>query len=370
MKIFMLIFPLATIFSQNILAQNVGIGTITPGAKLHIVNGASGYNSSYFPGMILEGNSNTYLNFLTPNGSESSVLFGKASDASSGGIVYNNTANLNGLQFRTNGNVTRMVINLTGNVGIGTTTPNAPLSFPASLGKKITLYPGTTGDVGLAVAGNRFQIYSDNPSADVAIGYDVAGTFNERFAFKPNGALAINGNAGTSGQVLQSNGAGAAATWVSPAAVHTIGESYGGGIVFYVYDNGLHGLIAATADQSTGVQWANNVNITNAVRDGLVAGKFNTERIIIYQGAGAYAAQICANYQGGNYGDWYLPSKYEVNLLYLQRAVVGGFASASYWSSTEWSFDNFYAWDQSFISNSQSTAPKANSNRVRAIRAF
>ncbi|MEP7253233.1 MAG: hypothetical protein ABI683_12660, partial [Ginsengibacter sp.] len=106
-----------------------------------------------------------------------------------------------------------------GNVGIGTLSPNSPLGFPPSLGKKITLYPGATGDVGLAVAGNRLQIYSDNPSADVAIGYDAAGTFNERFAFKPNGALAINGNTGNPGQVLQSNGNGAAAIWTSSSNI-------------------------------------------------------------------------------------------------------------------------------------------------------
>jgi len=99
-------------------------------------------------------------------------------------------------------------------VGIGNNNPNAPLSFPPSLGKKITLYPGATGDVGFGVSGNRLQIYSDNPNADVAIGYDAAGVFNERFAVKPTGALAVNGNVGSPGQVLQSNGA-SAATWTS-----------------------------------------------------------------------------------------------------------------------------------------------------------
>jgi len=98
-------------------------------------------------------------------------------------------------------------------VGIGNNNPNAPLAFPAALGKKITLYPGATGDVGFAVAGNRLQIYSDNPNADVAIGYDAAGTFNERFAVKPTGALAVNGNTGAPGQILRSNGAGSAAVW-------------------------------------------------------------------------------------------------------------------------------------------------------------
>ena len=102
-------------------------------------------------------------------------------------------------------------------VGIGNDNPNAPLAFAATLGKKITLYPGATGDAGFGVAGNRLQIYSDNPNADVAIGYDASGLFNERFAVKPNGALAVVGNTGTAGQMIQSNGAGAAASWSSPS---------------------------------------------------------------------------------------------------------------------------------------------------------
>jgi hypothetical protein len=98
-------------------------------------------------------------------------------------------------------------------VGIGNNLPNAPLAFGATLGKKITLYPGASGDAGFGVAGNRLQIYSDNANADVAIGYDAAGTFNERLAVKPNGALAVNANTGSTGQVLASNGSGSAAAW-------------------------------------------------------------------------------------------------------------------------------------------------------------
>ncbi len=110
----------------------------------------------------------------------------------------------------------RFTVKENGNVGIGNATPNVPLSFASLLGKKITLYPGATGDVGFGVAGNRLQIYSDNPNADVAIGYDAAGIFNERFTVKPNGALALQGNSGLPGQVLSSNGSGNAASWVKP----------------------------------------------------------------------------------------------------------------------------------------------------------
>ena len=79
-----------------------------------------------------------------------------------------------------------------------------------------------------------------------------------------------------------------------------------------------------------------------AYADGVGAGKANTAIIIANQGYGdgaTYAARICNEYSvtvdGVTYGDWYLPSKFELNLLYLQKSVVGGFANNSYWSSTE-----------------------------------
>ena len=156
-------------------------------------------------------------------------------------------------------------------------------------------------------------------------------------------------------------------SWVGNT--HYIGESYGGGIVFYVYDNGQHGLIAATADQGTYMQWYNgSYTTTNAVRDQVNAGLFNTERIIINQGAGSYAAQICANYVGGRYGDWYLPSKFELNLLYLHQGVVGGFAPQTYWSSSEYNANE--AWIQNLNSGNQIHINKDDYDYVRAIRAF
>ncbi len=105
---------------------------------------------------------------------------------------------------------------INGFLGLGNLNPNSPLSFPASLGKKITLYPGGTGDVGFGVAGNRLQVFADNINADVALGYDNSGSFVERFAVKGNGAISVNGNAGSPGQVLQSNGSSAVAGWVYP----------------------------------------------------------------------------------------------------------------------------------------------------------
>ena len=157
--------------------------------------------------------------------------------------------------------------------------------------------------------------------------------------------------------------------WVGNA--HYIGESYFGGIVFYVYDNGLHGLIAATYDQSTGIRW-NGGSITNtqARANGVGAGLKNTEIIIINQGpidGNTFAALEC-NVYSESYSYWYLPSKYELGLLYLQKAVVGGFANSIYWTSSE--TDNGAAWTQNFDGGTQFPGSKVNLYHVRAIRAF
>ena len=106
-----------------------------------------------------------------------------------------------------------------GNVGIKNAAPTNLLSFASALGKKISLYHDATGgDYGLGIAGSRLQIYGGYSGADVAIGYDNLGTFVEKLAVKPTGAIAVSGNPGSPGQVLTSNGAGAAATWASPVS--------------------------------------------------------------------------------------------------------------------------------------------------------
>lgn len=99
---------------------------------------------------------------------------------------------------------------------IGIQNPDAvssTINFANILGKKISFYPGATGDVGIGVANNRLQIYSDHPGTDVAFGKSVNGIFTERFAVKATGAIALNGNTGQPGQFLVSGGYGVPATW-------------------------------------------------------------------------------------------------------------------------------------------------------------
>jgi hypothetical protein len=82
------------------------------------------------------------------------------------------------------------------------------------------------------------------------------------------------------------------------------------------------------------------------------------------------AANEVASYNGGGKSDWFLPSKDELNLLYLQKAILGMSGNqADYWSSSEVQAD--VAWIQYFLDGRQFTnGTKVNTQSVRPVRAF
>ena len=76
------------------------------------------------------------------------------------------------------------------------------------------------------------------------------------------------------------------------------------------------------------------------------------------------AKKACANLGDG----WRLPTKDELNLIYENKNVVGGFAYNFYWSSTE---DGSYnAWNQGFNTGFQVSNDKLGTGYVRAVRAL
>ncbi len=121
-----------------------------------------------------------------------------------------------------------------------------------------------------------------------------------------------------------------------------IGDNYAGGIVFKIDASGEHGLVCAPKDQ----------------------GEFKWEE----------AKSACPNLTLNGYSDWYLPSKDQLNSMYINIGQgssignVGGFANNYYWSSTE--YGNGNAWDQNFSTGSQFGDFKSITYYVRAVRAF
>ena len=250
-----------------------------------------------------------------------------------------------------------------------------PTGSAASLTNFPTLNQNTSGNAATATTAGNITATANTTLTSLSnlatVGTITSGVWSGTAVAVEKGGTGLTA-AGTNGQVLTSTGSGTL-TWTG---THYIGESYGGGKVFYVYDNGKHGLIAATSDQSTGIRWYGGSNTyTRARADGVGAGLKNTALIIANQGAvdgSAFAATVCNEYSvtvdGVTYGDWYLPSKNELYLLYLQKSVVGGFAGNYYWSSTEYAGN--YAWDQDFDDGFQNVVSKSITYYVRAIRAF
>ena len=147
----------------------------------------------------------------------------------------------------------------------------------------------------------------------------------------------------------------------------------GGGIVFLINPDGVTGLEAAPADVPGLPTWGCEAFLLNSTDTVIGSGAANTAAIVSSCEPGI-AAAAANDFVFGGKEDWYLPSKDELNALYLQKDKVGGFSSnetnAYYWSSSE--FDANNAWDQNFVTGVQDSGNgKSNTSiRVRAIRSF
>jgi hypothetical protein len=220
-----------------------------------------------------------------------------------------------------------------------------------------------------------------------------------KLSWKSTTALAKD--VGLTWKVRAGNAAGNGVWSKSPAfkvISLAIGDAYRGGKVAYILQSGdpgyvaglTHGLIAASADQTVAMHWYNgSFTATGATATALGTGRANTDTIVAAQGptATSYAAGLAQAFTGGGYTDWYLPSKDELNTLFVNQAAIGGFdltpggspawGAGPYWSSTEVGTD--FAWAQYFSAGVQLTYPagvqhvdyKSGADyRVRAVRSF
>jgi hypothetical protein len=224
-------------------------------------------------------------------------------------------------------------------------------------------------------------INDDNSEPDPAAGLDVKFTnkgflpprlsFTERNAIAgaPAGLIVWCTDCGVSGELQVYNGTiwtnmiGGAASVPFP-----IGMTYGGGVIFYVDNTGVHGLISAATDQSAGAQWGCFLTSIPGTSTAIGAGQDNTMIIINGCSEAGIAARICDDLVLNGYSDWFLPSQDELNQMYLQKNVIGGFANGSYWSSSEFSYVRALA--HNFFDGFQDANQKTNTYYVRAVRAF
>lgn len=133
---------------------NVGIGTNAPVAKLDVAG------TGRFTGFQLTGNGAAAGRVLTSNAQGQASWIAPSAQPwifSGANISYS-----------------------AGNVGIGTSSPTAPLSFPSSIGAKISLFGDATSRYGLGIAANQQQYFTDNAVSDHVFGYFSGSSFTER----------------------------------------------------------------------------------------------------------------------------------------------------------------------------------------------
>jgi hypothetical protein len=139
----------------------------------------------------------------------------------------------------------------------------------------------------------------------------------------------------------------------------SVGDECGGGYVFYNKD-GLVLIAAHESTKYTSKQWGYyGTEIGgDAQSTGIGAGSSATQAWMDYHNSldpgsqeSDRAALLCDSLEYEGYSDWFLPSKDELNEIYINlhdiATPIGGFAGDFYWSSSE--FNANLAWDQNFV---------------------
>ena len=186
---------------------------------------------------------------------------------------------------------------------------------------------------------------------------------------------------------------------------YAIGDVALGGVVIWVDEMGQHGLVCSLDNLSNGIAWmehddVNSFNINFTSGNGIGAGKLNTTMILSSNDVQKlsntnFAALLCATYSktdininnlyddgGGtitiSYADWYLPSVYELSLIYPNKDLISavcqdnggtGLSNGEFWSSNQNS--QTAAWEYFMSDNTPSWTSKNSKNvAVRAVRSF
>jgi hypothetical protein len=161
----------------------------------------------------------------------------------------------------------------------------------------------------------------------------------------------------------------------------SLGDFYQGGFIAYFLQDGdpgydsqvRHGIIAAPNDLSGYIPWGcQGTSIPGAHGDNIGTGMQNTLAILDSCTTAGIAAQLCNDLVLNGYDDWFLPSRFEMYKLNLNKDYVPNLATTwnpYYWTSSEYDGNKARAM---WIGNGNSNLAtiKNYTYRVRPIRSF
>jgi hypothetical protein len=154
---------------------NVGIGTSSPENTLHIKKNASGSSYAADGGdlVIIENNSSAGIDLRTPTGDAGAIYFSDTTRAR-GAIIYYHS--LDDMYFNVAGTSGAMVLNSSGNVGIGTTSPSSEFHVKGDATTLARIEPNDS-------SGKATLLLSSTSVGDGGIQYDSNSNLMHLFSY-------------------------------------------------------------------------------------------------------------------------------------------------------------------------------------------
>jgi hypothetical protein len=240
---------------------------------------------------------------------------------------------------------------------------------------------GITGSVSVSISGDGSPEFSINgggwtTSGAITNGQSLQLRLTSNAANSTMNSATVTVGTGSDQWDVTTAGADPCAGSPSPGDVCADGSVYAG-----LSPDGNVKMYTTAADASSGTFW-NNGNSSGYVttsQTSATTGEANTTNLITIDSDSVVggtqphqAAQLCADSPANGHSDWYLPAQDELNVLYTNKAAIGGFnvsgsfPAGYYWSSSE--FGSNVAWNQRFSDGSQTFNTKDNGMSVRCVR--
>ncbi|MEM7518570.1 MAG: tail fiber domain-containing protein, partial [Planctomycetota bacterium] len=158
---------------------DVGIGTNSPGAALHVADGATGVTPNANSKLVIEGSAGSanYVSVLGDLNEDVGVLFGNSNSPADAGLIWRE--GLDRLLLRAGNNETKMTIRRSGNVGIGTESP----------ARNLHVFDGSSGT---SPSTNSSLVVESSGEASISL---IAPSNQEQAIFFGNAASAPNAGA-------------------------------------------------------------------------------------------------------------------------------------------------------------------------------